>query len=106
MEQMMATANFLDEGKPAGGYVRATGLQIDWQNGPLGRGDERIRPNGAFVETVIAAAKQRLEHYQETQFKCVENESAILFLEDALKVLNSRTARRAAAGTEGTHQGN
>ena len=50
-----------DDGNPAGGMVRGVGLFIQWQNGPLGRGDERREPNGAFVETVIAAAKQRIE---------------------------------------------
>ena len=46
---------------PAGGSVRGTGLSIDWQNGPLGTGADRREPNGAFVETVIEAARQRIE---------------------------------------------
>ena len=35
---------------PAGGFVHGKGFRIDWQNGPLGRGNERQEPNGAFVE--------------------------------------------------------
>lgn len=104
---MLATfkaENHLDEnGNPAGGTVDGVGLKIEWQNGPLGQGDERKEPNGAFVETVIAAAKQRLEHYQTLKFSCYENSAAIAALEKALSYLNNRTNRRASEGVEGTH---
>ncbi len=74
-----------EKGNPAGGTVRGAGLSIDWQDGPLGRGDDRQEPNGAFVETVIAAAKQRIEFYQGDQrpmaavgkFACRENAMAL-----------------------------
>jgi hypothetical protein len=83
--------NNLDaNGRPAGGTVRGVGLSIDWQNGPLGRGEDRIPPNGAFVESVIYAALQRLEHYQAGQFKCRENALAITYLEESLHWLNAR----------------
>lgn len=99
--------NYLDDnGNPTGGYVHSTGLQIEWQNGPLGRGSDRLEPNGAFVETVIAAAKQRLEHYQESKFNCTENAQAISHLEAALSILNRRTQRREQQAVEGTHEGN
>ena len=91
---------------PAGGSVRGTGLSIDWQNGPLGTGADRREPNGAFVETVIEAARQRIEWYQtacDRRFACRENAIAITKLEEALHWLNARTARRTAAGVEGTH---
>ena len=51
------------EGNPAGGCVNGIGLNIDWQNGPLGRDANRIEPNGAFVETVISAVVTRIEYY-------------------------------------------
>lgn len=106
-EKMLAkftAENHLDaNGKPAGGMVSGVGLEIMWQNGPLGRGAERIEPNGAFVETVIAAALQRIQHYQETQFKCRENAIAITKLEEALLWLNKRTQDREARQVEGTH---
>jgi len=106
MQQKFTAENHLDdEGRPAGGFVEATGLRIDWQNGPLGRGEDRIEPNGAFVETVIAAAVQRIEHYQSGQFRCRENAIAITKLEEALHWLNARTNRREAADVEGTHEG-
>lgn len=95
-----------DNGRPAGGQVAGTGLTIWWQNGPLGRDGDRIEPNGAFVETVLRAALQRIEHYQAGQFRCRENALAITKIEEALHWLGSRTARRESAGVEGTHEGN
>ena len=91
------------DGNPAGGHTYGTGFAIAWQNGPLGRGEERIEPNGAFVETIIAAAKDRLEFYQQSKFKCDDNVEAIDLLDCALTVLNRRTAAREARAVEGTH---
>ncbi len=92
-------------GNPTGGAVSGVGLEIKWQKGPLGRGDERKEPNGAFVETVIDAAMKRLCFYQSTKFNCKENALAITRLEEALYFLNSRTQRREGDGVEGTHSG-
>ena len=94
------------DGNPAGGDVKAVGLDIKWQNGPLGREEDREIPNGAFVETVIAAARQRIEYYEDSKFACKENAEAVEYLSKALEVLNARTARREAEKTEGTHEGN
>ena len=90
-------------GNPAGGITTGTGINIEWQNGPLGRGEERKAPNGAFVEGVIAAALGRLEYYQSSKFKCRENALAITKLEEALHWLESRTQKREAQNVEGTH---
>lgn len=99
--------NALDTtGNPAGGTVVGTGFSIDWQDGPLGRGADRSAPNGAFVETVIAAVKQRLEFYQTARggkFACRENAAAITKLDEALMWLNKRTQDREAREVEGTH---
>lgn len=90
-----------ENGNPAGGIVLGVGLNIDWQNGPLGRDETRIAPNGAFVETVIAAAKQRIEYYNESQFKCRENAMAITKLDEALMWLDKRTQDRENRKVEG-----
>jgi len=93
-------------GMPAGGIVRGVGVAIDWQDGPLGRGEDRKEPNGAFVETVIAAAKQRIEFYQTAnngKFACHYNKLAILLLDCALDVLGWRTGERELRQVEGTH---
>lgn len=98
---------FTDElGRPAGGVVSGVGLSIVWQNGPLAVDGVRREPNGCFVETVIRVAIDRLEFYNEGQFRCRENSLAITKLEEALHWLNARTARRVSAGVEGTHEGN
>jgi len=92
-----------DNGNPAGGSVSGIGLNIKWQNGPLGRGLDRIEPNGAFVETVIAAAINRIQFYQASKFTCRENAIALTHLETALLWLNKRTQDREERGIEGTH---
>jgi len=107
MQQSFESTNSVDEhGRPYGGFVRGKGLSIEWQKGPLGRDEDRQEPNGTFVETVIAAAVQRIEFYNEGQFRCRENSLAITHLEEALHWLQARTNRRETAGVEGTHEGN
>lgn len=104
MKQNIQATNHLDEsGNPAGGSVQGVGLSIDWQNGPLGRGADRAEPNGCFVETVLEAARQRIEHYQTLKFKCRENALAITKIEEALHWLQLRTQDRETKKVEGTH---
>ncbi len=108
MLQTLTVSNKLDrDGNPAGGEAFGTGLIIRWQDGPLGRGPERSEPNGAFVETVIDAALQRLSFYETAsggRFACAENAEAIAHLRCALACLEARTAAREARGVEGTHE--
>ena len=105
MRQGFRSKHWDDEnGAPAGGCSSGTGFCISWQEGPLGRGDSRRKPNGAFVEDVIAAAIDRLEYYQHSRFVCPENATAIASLGCALDALNRRTADREAREVEGTHQ--
>ena len=94
------------QGNPAGGSTYGNGFAISWQNGPLGRGEQRQPPNGAFVEDIIAAAQGRLMYYQRSKFECADNAEALVHLEQALAALQRRTQRREAANTEGTHAGN
>ena len=104
MQQPITQDHRLDaDGNPAGGTTTGTGISISWQDGPLGRGSERIEPNGAFVEGVIAAALGRLQYYQDTKFRCRENALAITKLEEALHWCQHRTADREARAVEGTH---
>jgi len=94
------------DGNPAGGGTFGRGFAITWQNGPLGRSgpdEERREPNGAFVEDIIAAAIDRLEYYQRSQFACDYNQQAIDFLKGAIGVLTERTKDRESRGVEGTH---
>lgn len=81
------------------------GLDIRWQKGPLGRGLDRVGPNGAFVEDLLTAAIARLQFYQATRFRCREYAQAIRNLEEAMLWMRERTRRRESDGTEGTNQG-
>ena len=93
-------------GNPAGGHTHSVGCMIGWQNGTLGRGEERIEPNGAFVEDVIDMVRDRILFYEDAQhgkFACVENRRALVCLSAALEALDERTKRREDVGTEGTH---
>ncbi len=104
MQQTIDYENFDDEnGNPAGGWAEATGLRIDWQNGPLAVDGVRLEPSGAFVETVLAVAKSRLEYYQDSKFASTYNANAIRAIDEALAHLHQRTADREARGVEGTH---
>lgn len=91
------------DGNPAGGATFGAGFAISWQNGPLGRGDQRREPNGAFVEGVIAAAIGRIEWYQSGRFACQSNAVALERLQQALAALESRTQGREERQVEGTH---
>jgi len=102
-------------GNPGGGRTKGIGFDIDWQNGPLGRGPNGQEPNGAFVEGVLQAAIGRLQFYQETKvpssdgkspprsFACRENAIALTHLETALLWLEKRTRDREEREVEGTH---
>ena len=77
---------------PAGGVSTGRGFTISWQNGPLGRGNTRQEPNGAFVEDVIQAVIERIEFYQH-HFPCQENEDALLGLYQAAQRLDDARLR-------------
>lgn len=90
-------------GNPAGGSTYGNGFAISWQNGPLGRGNDRKEPNGAFVEDVIKAAVDRISYYQQGRFASERNAKALEHLHAALSELHARTADREARNVEGTH---
>ena len=105
MTQVLVQEHRTDpDGNPTGGRTSGTGIDIHWQDGPLGRGADARGPNGAFVEGVIFAALGRLEHYQESKFRCRENSLAITKLQEALHWLQHRTADREFRAVEGTHE--
>lgn len=89
---------------PTGGITSGRGFVISWQNGPLGRDNERKEPNGAFVEDVIQAVIERIEHYQNSRFNCKENAEALHHLHEAARWLDERTKNREARQVEGTHK--
>ena len=97
------------EGFPAGGTVQGLGLRIRWQIGTLKNQEtgEEVGPSGVFVEEVIDAALQRIQHYQEVangHFRCRQNAIAITKLQEAVFWLRDRTEEREARGVKGTHE--
>lgn len=109
MKNSLLIENRTENGKPAGGTVRGPGLEIEWQNGPVPRVDGKIpdppeETRGAFVEDVLAAARDRLAWYQDTPWACAENAMALRHIDLALEDLEQREKRRVSQGTAGTHQ--
>jgi len=107
MKQRLVQDQPVDEnGNPKGGVTVGVGINITWQDGPLGRGSDRKEPNGAFVEGVIQAAIGRLELYQRANastLACRENAIALTHLETALLWLEKRTREREEREVEGTY---
>lgn len=102
--QKLTAENLTDkEGNPSGGSVKGMGIDIKWQNGPLGRGEDRKAPNGAFVEGVLQSALQRLQFFQASKFRHHRNHNAIVWLERAMEELELRTKERESRDVEGTH---
>ncbi len=91
-------------GAPEGGQSFGPGFAIAWQRGPLGRDDNRIEPNGAFVETVLDAVAGRIEEYQSSKFANDYNARALNHIYAALDSLNQRTIDRESRKVEGTHK--
>jgi len=91
------------DANPAGGVSTGKGFTISWQNGPLGRGENRREPNGAFVEDVIQAVIGRIEFYQRSRFNSADNAEALEHLHAAATALDRRTKDRERRAVEGTH---
>lgn len=87
-----------------GAFAYGNGLFVRFHTGPMKVEDKKLPQNGAFVETLISVAKERLLYFQDNKYACVENDRAIRYLQYALDELASRTRRREDAGIAGTHE--
>jgi hypothetical protein len=105
-EQLVKSEFKTDEaGNPTGGTTFMEGsdkspMWIEWQDGIIGPEGQ----NGAFVEDVLEAARQRLLFFNSTRFRCRENSLAITKIEEALQWLDWRTRNRLAEGVENTYE--
>ena len=101
-EELVSSAFRQDEqGMPTGGKTWGPGFSIQWQNGLV----EDDVQNGAFIEDVLEAARQRLLFFNEhPTFRCRENSLAITKIEEALQWLDWRTRQRVLGNVENTHQ--
>ena len=95
-----------EHGVVTGGFSVGTGFTIAWQSGALQFAKDGVTPipNGAFIEDVLGACRDRLEAMQDTKFACDENDGALQAIRDALTVLDGRTIRRQREGLHGTHK--
>lgn len=73
--------------------------EIHFQEGPI----KECGVNGVCNEDLINMVIDRLEHFQNSDFRCRENALAITALEEALLWLRKRTMGREQRGVEGTH---
>ena len=95
------------DGVPAGGRVAGVGFEIVWQDRPLGRGEDRIQAEGAFVADVLLALIERVRFYQGEsgggagRFRCRENRHMIAKMEEALHWDEHRTRERERRRVEG-----
>lgn len=111
----IVTNNSLDaDDNPTGGFVQLlvqkdgdsfNAMTINWQDGPRGQEDGTLSdPNGAFVEDVLYAAKQRLEFFQDSKYVDEDNATAIDCINNALIALQNRTNMRTTRNVEGKHE--
>lgn len=74
--------------------------EVHFQEGPI----QEAGINGVMNEDLISMVICRLEHFNQTDFRCKENSMAITKLEEALLWLRKRTMGREQRGIEGTHK--
>lgn len=77
---------------------RGAWVQINFQNGPLGDGQEI---NGVSNEALLAIVIDRLECFNAGPFACKENSAALAHLKIAMSALHQRTRDRIERGVEG-----
>lgn len=80
----------------------ATGVLIEFQNGPLQ--ETGNVPNGLSNEVLLAIVEDRLLGFQSGQYACRENAVALTKLQESMMWLQKRTRDRIARGVEGTNQ--
>ena len=72
---------------------------IRFQKGPI----KECGVNGCHNEDLLVIVLDRLNSFQNTEYKCRENALAITKIEEALHWLKHRTDGRKTRGVEGTH---
>jgi len=72
---------------------------INFQEGAI----KEVGVNGVNNEDLIAMVICRLEHFQKSDFSCLDNEVAITKLEEAMLWLRKRTIGRENRGVEGKY---
>lgn len=73
---------------------------LHFQEGPI----KEVGVNGFANEEVLLMVLKRLEAFQNSPYKCLENEQAMHHIEEALRLMHSRTQKRVARNVEGTSE--
>src|SRR3990167_8244780 len=73
---------------------------IRFQNGPIGE----VGINGISGEALLAIILDRLECFHDGPYGWETNRRALIYVENALDELHSRTRDRMARDVEGTHE--
>lgn len=74
-------------------------LLVHYQDGIVGEDGQ----TGAFVEDVLEVARQRLQFFQTSKFRCRENAIALTKIEEALQWLDWHIRQRLIRGVENTY---
>ena len=80
-------------------YGDGCSQHLSFQDGPI----NVVGANGITNEALLAIVADRLDGFQSSKWACEENAVALDAVKAALAALESRTAKRAARGVEGTH---
>lgn len=72
---------------------------VKFQNGPV----KEAGINGCHNEDLLLMVVDRLEDFQNSEFKCDENQEAIDHIMKAVEALKKRTNKRKDRGVEGTN---
>lgn len=72
--------------------------QINFQEGPI----KECGINGVNNEDLLLMVLTRLEAFQTSQYRCIENQQAIDAINEAIDSLRKRTNKRINRGVEGT----
>lgn len=92
-------ANYVYMVEPIEATAEEAFAHISFQKGPVAD----VGINGCHNEDLIQIVLDRLRAYQRGQFRCRQNEMAIIKLEEALHWLYHRTTERQARGVEGKY---
>lgn len=87
---------YADRGEPS---PRLVG-KVDFQNGAI----KEAGVNGVMNEDLLVMVLTRLEHFQQSEFRCNDNHMAIAHIQKTLEWLRNRTVGREERGVEGTHK--
>lgn len=78
----------------------ATAAIVKFQKGPV----QEEGLNGIFMEDLILICIDQLEHFQNSEFACQENEDTLRHLRDALHSIRSRQYDRTLRGVQGRNE--